>query len=169
MDITIIFQQYTKFFLSSSFVRQLGQRSCWAGSENYVRTHITEPPCRDLKPTRFDSALYWKFDNFLQFLFFLLSVWFLFPIYTVCSNLIYLCIVFVVIFLLSANFFSLNSFVVALARYFLLLSFHQIFKVFFLVRKLQVLYFFWGANFTLRSCYSSQQLSKKVYSSVIVI
>ena len=34
-----------KFSISSSFGSQLSQECVRAGSEPYVRTHITEPPC----------------------------------------------------------------------------------------------------------------------------
>ena len=36
---------FWKFSISSSFGSQLSQECGWAGSEPYVRTHITEPPC----------------------------------------------------------------------------------------------------------------------------
>ena len=54
------FRSYTNFFfekylnflcfsICSSFGRQLCQNCGWAGSEPYVRSHITEPPCSFLK------------------------------------------------------------------------------------------------------------------------
>ena len=44
----VFFENYLIFLcfsICSSFGRQLGQNFGWAGSEPYVRSHITEPPC----------------------------------------------------------------------------------------------------------------------------
>ena len=48
------FEKYLNFLcfsICSSFGRQLCQNCGWAGSEPYVRLHITEPPCINLSWT----------------------------------------------------------------------------------------------------------------------
>ena len=47
MNTPIIIQQYVicwTLSISSSFDGQLSQKSGWAGTEYFVRTHIIEPP-----------------------------------------------------------------------------------------------------------------------------
>ena len=60
------FRSYTSFFwkllvflcfsICSSFGRQLCQNCGWAGSEPYVRSHITEPPCLHTELKRHQKA-----------------------------------------------------------------------------------------------------------------
>ena len=53
-----IFTSLLRLFISSSIGNQLSQECWWAGSEHYLRTHITEPPCCVFK--LYEIFLVWR-------------------------------------------------------------------------------------------------------------
>ena len=56
------YMNFCCFFICSSFGRQLCQNCGWAGSEPFVQSHITEPPC-----LIYEQTFLVKFTNFIVY------------------------------------------------------------------------------------------------------